>query len=98
MVRKFLILASAEEEMRVAKEWYQHIHQELVKELELSIEHAFQRMMQYPLSYQIIYGRIRYARLRRFPYNVCYVVDDKYLLVVAFRHNRMDQKKLKELQ
>jgi plasmid stabilization system protein ParE len=50
-------------------------------------------IQRHPLAYPIVFGRLRRAVLRRFPYSVIYDLSGDEILIVACIHGRRDPKR-----
>lgn len=70
--------------------WYERQRPGLSLELLSELRAAYDRIAGGPLGYQYLRSGIRRALLRRFPYAVYFVVDEKLVVVLAILHTSRD--------
>lgn len=73
--------------------WYESIHQNLGKELKLSLFESLDYIEQNPLHFTKKYKEVRVKYIRRFPYGIHYIITAKEVKVIAFFHMKRDPKK-----
>ena len=78
----------AELDMAEAYAWYEARDEGLGEAFLTAVEACFDRIEQHPESAPQVEGRVRRARLRRFPFGVHYVVRDHCIDVLAVYHSR----------
>jgi hypothetical protein len=88
-----IILDDAEDELIAAEEWYEARKPGLSSELRLEIDHAIADISSTPKAGSAVVGvnqeiGARQVFVRRFPYNVVFLVDPATIWVLAFAHHR----------
>ncbi len=73
-----------------AFEWYESERSGLGSEFLAELSATYRRIRATPLGYQRLWGHVRHARLRRFPYIVYFVIEDDVIVVFAVLHGRRD--------
>jgi plasmid stabilization system protein ParE len=73
-----------------AVRWYNARAERLGEEFLRSIDEAVAQLRRFPESGPLVYGRIRYLLLQRFPYSLYYVYEHGRLRVIAVMHWRRD--------
>jgi plasmid stabilization system protein ParE len=58
-----------------------------------AIDQTFERIMQRPLVFAVVYQDVRRALLRRFPFCVFFVVESERAVVLAVHHHRRNPAK-----
>ena len=72
------------------RRWYRGIDPSLEDRFVIELNETLDRMRQIPLAYQVIYRNTRRISLRKFPYNVYYLVQDPKVVVLAVLHQKRD--------
>jgi plasmid stabilization system protein ParE len=80
------------EELNDAHSWYESQKPGLGDEFLDCVDETVNRISQMPESYLIVYGDIRRAVVRRFPYAVYYRIVSSRVIVTAIFHGRRDPK------
>jgi toxin ParE1/3/4 len=80
----------ADLEVEAAFTWYEHERPGLGREFLSELRATYDRIAQWPLTYQHLRSGIRRALLRRFPYAVYFAVEDDAVVVVAVLHVARD--------
>jgi plasmid stabilization system protein ParE len=75
-----------------AYSWYEERRVGLGEEFLFELQTAFDRILETPDSFPVVYRGTRRALLRRFPYAVFFRVIDDRALVLAVFHGRRDPK------
>ena len=81
-----IVRPRAEEEIVEAFRWYEEKSEGLGSEFMRALDAALSSIQRNPNAYAVFHRGARKALLRRFPYNVVYVVRDDILLVVGCYH------------
>jgi len=71
-----------------AVQWYEQRAKGLGAEFLQALDTCLAGIQRSPASYTLVHPRIRRALLRRFPYGVFYVVDERRISVIACLHVR----------
>ena len=96
MTRPILFRPEAETELMEAASWYEERGKGLGAEFLRSLDATISAIERNPLAYPIIFGTVRRAVLRRFPYVVIYRPQDDEILIIACMHGRRDPKRWQE--
>lgn len=80
----------ADAELADSRQWYARQREDLDLEFMERIDEGLSRIARNPQSYPIVYGTLRRAVARRFPFAIFYEVSTDEVLVVAVFHSRRD--------
>ena len=86
---------SAQTEIAEAFTWYEAQNTGLGRNFLDELERVERVICFNPRLYPMAEGEIRRAGLRRFPYSVFYVVDDKQVQVLACFHQRREPRSMR---
>ena len=78
----------AEEEIRAAFKWYEIQVKGLGHEFLLSVDACLSSLKREPEMYPAVHLEIRRALLKRFPFGVFYLIEDRSIIVLAVFHAR----------
>lgn len=78
----------AELDVDEAYAWYEERVEGLGEAFLRAVEACFVRIAQNPEAHVVAHGRVRRARLHRFPYGAYYVIRDGFIDVLAVYHGR----------
>lgn len=92
MKYRLLIRPDAELDIQAAFEWYETHASGLGSEFVRAVDVCLSGLGRNPLAYPLVYRQVRRAMLRRFPYNILYVLDQQNIAVVACYHSKRDPK------
>jgi len=73
-----------------AFEWYEREQVGLGFEFLDELRAAYNRLISYPLAYQVQRLGIRRALTRRFPYAVFYCIEEEVIVILAVLHTARD--------
>ena len=90
MTLSIVFRGAAKVEFEKAAAWYDEQRRGLGEEFILEIEQAIASAAAEPLRYQLLFGDIRRAVARRFPYSVYFRVRSNKLVVLSVFHGRRD--------
>lgn len=90
MKRALIIRPEAERDMRDAYVWYEKQVQGLGANFLLNVDAALRSLQRNPSQYPLVHREIRRCLVRRFPYGILYVVEDKRIVVLAVFHAKRD--------
>jgi toxin ParE1/3/4 len=82
------LLREAEEELRLAAQYYEEVQPGLGRALIAEVRRAKELIAEYPLAAHIERGDIRVRSVARFPYRIYYRVRPDEIIVVAIGHSR----------
>jgi plasmid stabilization system protein ParE len=77
-------------ELAEATEWYESRAKGLVADFLREFDDALEKIERNPFGYQVLFGNVRRAFMRRFPYCVMYTVDLDEIVVISCFHARRD--------
>lgn len=92
MKRQVFVRAEAEADLAEAFLWYEEQRPGLGNDLLLSVEAALEAIARRPESFPIVHHGIRRTLLRRFPYGVFFLLENKQVIVLAVLHAARDPK------
>ena len=90
MTLSIVFRRAAKVEFEKAAVWYDEQRPGLGEEFMVEIEQAIVNAAAGPRRYQLVFGDIRRAVARRFPYSVYFRVRSNQLVVLAVFHGRRD--------
>jgi plasmid stabilization system protein ParE len=82
------ISPEADAELTEARQWYSHHRKDLDLEFMQCIEIALSRIQDNPHLFPVVYGGLRRAVVRRFPFAILYEVRAEEIQVIAVFHSR----------
>jgi len=88
--RQLVFRSQAEREIEEAADWYEEKRTGLGAEFLRTLESCLVSVERNPFQYPRVYGEVRRAPLRRFPYGLIYRVYEAEVVVVACMHARRD--------
>lgn len=83
------ISPEADEDILHVQAYYANINQALGNEVRDAIVECIERIRNHPELYAMLYGPIRPATLRRFPFVMSYVFEDNWVVVLGLVHSSM---------
>ena len=92
MKRLLFVEPEAEGEIDEASRWYDSHSPGLGADFLRAVDAVLAAIQDNPHQFQTIYGEVRRAGLRRYPYGLMYVVSDQDIVVVACIHGRRHPK------
>ena len=93
MTRRILFRPEAQAELIEAAEWYEVRGAGLGTEFLRALDATIANIARHPSANTVIFGEVRRALLRRFPYSVIYALPDDEILIVACIHGKRDPKR-----
>jgi plasmid stabilization system protein ParE len=81
---------AVQDEVDEVYRWYEQKQAGLGDDFLAALEEVYNRLQQTPEAHQVIYGDVRRALPRRFPYGVYYRVHADRVEVIAVQHSRRD--------
>ena len=94
MIRNLAVSADAEVDLAKAKDWYDGVREGLGADLVLCVEHALDRILEYPQAFPAVMPGVRRAVVRRFPYGIFFRMNDRRIEVEAIFPLRADPARL----
>jgi len=93
MKYNLIVKPEAELDMLEAAKWYEDKQENLGSRFLEEAEEKLYLITQNPLHYQIRYKITRLALIAHFPYAIHFIVEDKYVIVLAVLGTREDPEK-----
>ncbi len=90
MKYRLVLQPEAEADLVEAYLWHEKQRVGLGTELIACVEAVFDRIRQNPELHAAVYRNVRQTLVKRFPYVVCYVIEDDQVDVVAVFHGHRD--------
>ena len=87
-----ILTPEAEDDLAVAKAWYNRQRAGLGEEFIEQVEKALHRISDMPELASEVYPGVRRVVLRRFPYGIFYRDDEDQVAVIAVYHSKRDPK------
>ena len=88
MKYNLIVPPEAELDIHEAFDWYETHQQNLGRKFIEELDSLFHRIEERPLTFQKIYGKVRRALTRRFPYAVYFLIDGDTIIINAVLHQR----------
>ena len=87
---ELVVRPEAREDLLTTFNWYQKQRSGLGFDYKLCIDEVFSKIQKHPTIYKKVYRELRRAVIRRFPFGVFYLVEDKTIIILAVLHARRD--------
>lgn len=81
-----ILRSRAEQDLEVARSWYEAQRPGLGEEFLMSVQQRLEAIRSFPESNRAIYGKVRRALVRRFPYLIFYLFTPQRVVVLAVLH------------
>ncbi len=88
MTRDLVVRPEAEADMGDAFKWYEERVPGLGSDFLLNIDAAFHAILRHPQQFPLVHKNLRRALIRRFPYQVFFLIEDRRIVVLAVFHAR----------
>lgn len=82
----FRFTPEADAELTEARQWYSHHRKDLDLEFMQCIEIALSRIQSNPHIFPVVYGTLRRAVVRRFPFAILYEITTDEIQIIAVFH------------
>lgn len=86
MTYKVIVRPEAEREIQAAFDWYEERNAGLGLEFLRAADACLSTVQRNPAAYPIVYEHVRRALLRKFPYALCYLLQEETIVVLACFH------------
>ena len=83
-------LPEADMDLDDASEWYERRGEGLGNDFRRAVGQVVDTIGLYPNIHPVLYGRVRRARIGRFPYSVIYAARGDRITILGIFHNRRD--------
>ncbi len=90
MTSRFIVRPEAEDDLASSFRWYETKSWGLGTEFLRAVDVCYASVRRSPKSYQEVRPGVRRARLRKFPYSIYYVLDERGIAILACLHWRRD--------
>lgn len=87
---ELLIRPEARTDLLDAFHWYQEQRSGLGFDFKLCVDEVLSKLQKRPTIYNKVHHDIRRAVIKRFPFGVFYIVEDKMVIILAVLHARRD--------
>lgn len=88
MTLRLRVRARAELDLDQAYAWYASRAEGLGEAFLRSVDACLARIQRHPEAHAVAHGRVRRARLHRFPYGVYYTIREDFIDVLSVYHAR----------
>lgn len=88
MTPALVIRREVEAELKTVYDWYEEKETGLGDQFLLCIDAAFSAIRRSPGMFPIVHKQVRRVLIRRFPYGIYYLVEEKKIAVIAVFHAR----------
>lgn len=85
-----IIKPIAEEDIKVALDWYNEINKSLSKKLLEKIAISLEKIKENPEHYQKRYQEIRIVFTKKFPYGIYYTLENSTIYIHAILHTKQN--------
>ncbi len=89
---KIIVNPLAELDLDEAVRWYALENSELAESFLLEFRDAVRAVSRSPLGFQKRYKSVRAFAMKKFPYNVYYILDKETMFVIAILHHKRNPK------
>ena len=96
MTRRVILSDEAERDLLEAARWYEEQRPGLGDEYIREVDAAIERLGTEAMMYAPVYHDARRIPVRRFPYMIYYVVEERFIRVISVFHGRRDPRRWRE--
>jgi plasmid stabilization system protein ParE len=93
---ELIVRPEAEAEMGEAFDWYEERVPGLGSDFLLNVDAAFNAIRRKPQQFPLVHKNLRRALIRRFPFQVFFVLEEQRIVVLAVFHSRRSPKRWME--
>lgn len=93
MTRELIVRPEAEAELSEAFDWYEERVSGLGSDFLLNVDAAFHSILRNPHLFPVVHNNLRRVLIRRFPYQIFFVLEDKRIVVLAVFHARRNPRR-----
>lgn len=93
MTLKLIVRPEAEAEMAEAFDWYEERVAGLGSDFLLNVDAAFNAILRNPHQFPLVHQNLRRTLIRRFPYQIFFVVEEHRVVVLAVFHAKRNPKR-----
>lgn len=95
MSRRLIVRPLAARDLRAAQDWYDEQREGLGDEFRAAVDLQLARVLERPRLYPVVYGDVRRAILRRFPYLLYFGLSGDQVVLLACLHSRREPTRLR---
>ncbi len=88
MTSRLIVKPRAEEDIELGRDFYNAIRPQLGRDFLVELDRGIDLILANPLRRAVEFKEVRRLHLRRFPYVISYLVEEKSIVVIAVSHNR----------
>ncbi|HPR74514.1 MAG TPA: type II toxin-antitoxin system RelE/ParE family toxin [Bacteroidales bacterium] len=88
MKHSIIVIPEAEQDILSAFTWYEENRTGLGHAFLLNLEAGFEVIVRDPYIFPVEYKQTRKHLIKRFPYIIIYIIDEKQVIVLAVLHGR----------
>ena len=92
MALRIIVKPLAELDLELAVKWYLLENEKLAEEFLFEFRNAVRIVSVTPLGFQRRYKSVRAFAMKKFPYNVYYILDKNTFFVIAIIHQKRNPK------
>jgi len=96
VTRELVVRPEAETEISEAFEWYEERVSGLGSDFLLNVDGALQSILRNPHRFPVIHKNLRRALIRRFPYQIFFVLEKHRIVILAVFHAKQSPKRWME--
>lgn len=96
MEKKLRLEPEAIEDLARSYEYYESQKEGLGEEFANEVKNKIIQIVNKPDSYSMFYKETRKAPIKRFPFNLLYIIREKFISVIGIWHKSRAPKKLQE--
>ena len=93
MTLELIVRPEAEAEMGEAFDWYEERLPGLGSDFLLNVDATFHAILRNPSQYPVVHRNLRRALIRRFPYQVFFLLEEHRIVVLAVFHAKRSPKR-----
>jgi len=93
MTYHLIIRPEAETELAEAFDWYERRVPGLGVDFLTAVDMVVDSILSSPLHHPVVYKSVRRALMRRFPYQILFLVEADVIIVIAVFHGARDPKR-----
>ena len=86
MMYRLIVQPEAEADIEEASLWYEQQTEGLGRELVMAVNEGLRSIQDYPNSYQEVHRQVRRLILKRFPYQLFYLLTEDAIIVFGCFH------------
>ncbi len=96
MEKKLKLEPEAIEDLAQSYEYYESRKEGLGEEFVREVKAKIIKIVNKPDSYSLFYKQTRKASLKKFPFNLLYIIKEKFISVIGIWHKSRNPKKMQE--